>query len=121
LFNSKAAPRPPVSLKLNPLLYNQQQRPWSNIGSSGTQQRLKLMPMNRNNFNSNQQRYIQSNQYLPPSASFNSMRRRTRSAVDNDNNHDNDDNNELDDNWEHFDAHRERRDLYERIANASPM
>ncbi|KAG5672415.1 hypothetical protein PVAND_002546 [Polypedilum vanderplanki] len=100
----------PVSLKLNPLLdYN---RPW------------QQSQLNRNDFNFNQ-RYFQSNRQLPlsfqslPSPTSNMQQRRhnfvRKSRASN--SFDGDD----DEDWEHFYAHRDRRDLYERIQNISPL
>ena len=124
LYKSLSAPPHPVSLKLNPILYK---NPWQQT------------QLNRNNFNFNQQ-YNQPNRLLPSPSSpstvlsaskpfdFSSISnkiqnyfRKTRSvneevAKDTEAN-----NGEKDEDWEHYYAHRDRRDLYDRIVNASPM
>ncbi|CAH1728848.1 unnamed protein product [Chironomus riparius] len=125
LYKSLSAPPQPVSLKLNPLL---NKNPW------------KQTQMNRNNFNFNQQ-YNQPNRRLPsPSSSsstvlaaskpfdFSSISnkiqnyfRKTRSVNEEIVKDTKADNKELDEDWEHYYAHRDRRDLYDRIVNASPM
>jgi hypothetical protein len=122
LYKSLSARPHPVSLKLNPLLSNS---PW------------KQTQLNRNDFNFNQQ-YRQPNHQLPSSPSSSSSTvlsaskpfdfssisnkiqnffRKTRSV----NEESNFKNEEKDEDWEHYYAHRDRRDLYDRIVNASPM
>jgi len=125
LYKSLSAPRNPVSLKLNPLLYK---RPWQQT------------QLNRNDFNFNQ-RYKQPNHQLPsPSSSsstflsaskpfdFSSISnkiqnyfRKTRSVNEEVVSDTVAKNGEKDEDWEHYYAHRDRRDLYDRIVNASPM
>lgn len=122
LFKSLPAPPPPVSLKLNPLLYK---RPWQQTQSQ------------RKDFNFNQ-RYFQLNRQLPSSSSASSflsapktlyypsnpkntpnLLKRARSMESDVPNGTKTD--DVDENWQHYYAHRDRRDLYERIINASPM
>lgn len=95
LFNFKP---PPVSMKWNPMLYRQKQ-PHS--------------PLNRNNFSFNQQLRSQQQQQLSRTfiAADNKQQNFVqwgRSLKSND-----------DENWKHFRAHRDRRDLYERLESAS--
>lgn len=91
------------------MLYRKKQRqPWQ---------------LSRNNFNFNQQLPSQQQQPHSSSALFSQnfmaldnkqkfiARGRSLEDVDNDDD---------DDNWKHSRAHRERRDLYERIQHASP-
>lgn len=95
--------------------------------------------MNRNDFNINQ-RYFQSNRHLPSPSStqssfyspssrnFNDMQqhrhnfiRKNRSIKHEIVYDDGSGESHIDENWEHYYAHRDRRDLYERILNASPL
>lgn len=118
LYKSLSASQNPVSLKLNPLLYK---NPW---------QQTQL-----------NQRYSQPYRQLPsqsphtilsPSKPFDfssisnkiqNLFRKTR-TVNNDELVKStavNEINEKDEDWEHYYAHRDRRDLYDRIVNASPM
>lgn len=123
--NLYKTPPNPVSLKLNPLLYK---NPWQQT------------QLNRNDLNYNR-RYSQPYRQLPSQSSstllspskpfdFSSISnkiqnffRKTRSVNENEHatNTAANEYTENDEDWEHYYAHRDRRDLYDRIVNASPM
>lgn len=77
--------------------------------------------LNRNDLNFNQQLPSQRPQHSSSSSSlyssdfmaFDNKQRILPSSLDVDDN--------VNGNWKHFRAHRERRDLFERIQNASPL